>query len=150
MIVVDASLATKLIFREDGSDAALAFVENHQGELCGPDLLLSEVCAAIVRRANEDKRSAPFATEAIERWAEGWDTVFVAHRLTADPVARAGTLAIAIGHPLADCIYLALAMDLECDLATCDVRFRDRAIALYPSVRLLSDYVDRPNPGAGR
>lgn len=41
MIVVDASLAAKLIFDEPGSAAALQFVATHPGDLRGPELLLS-------------------------------------------------------------------------------------------------------------
>jgi predicted nucleic acid-binding protein len=45
-----------------------------------------------------------------------------------------------MSHPIKDCIYLALAMEQDRELATCDHRFQKRAVALYPKVKLLRDY----------
>lgn len=53
----------------------------------------------------------------------------------------ASALAIQLGHPLKDCLYLALARELGCALATCDVRFRNRALEAYPDIKLLTYYV---------
>ena len=53
---------------------------------------------------------------------------------------RAALIALTLGHPLADCIYLSLARELRCGLATCDGKFVERAVRLYPEIRLLEDY----------
>lgn len=45
-----------------------------------------------------------------------------------------------LGHPVKDCLYLALAMELRCDVATRDAKFIARARKIYPAVRHLSDY----------
>lgn len=39
MIVVDASLATKWFLNEADSDRARRFLNDKQGQLCGPDVL---------------------------------------------------------------------------------------------------------------
>ncbi len=38
-------------------------------------------------------------------------------------------IAMALSDPVADCVYLALARSLSCDLVTADERFATRAIA---------------------
>jgi predicted nucleic acid-binding protein len=142
VIVVDASLACKWLFPERQSAAALAFLQTYRGQLAAPDLLLSEVGAAIVRQANTDKALAPVMSTTAEDWIANWRAGLVAaHRIDPELLEFAVNAAIALGHPLADCVYLALAERLGCDLATCDVRFRDRAVMRYPRVRLLEDYV---------
>jgi predicted nucleic acid-binding protein len=55
-------------------------------------------------------------------------------------VAEAAGIALRLGHPLADCLYLALAIELDCDLATCDAKFQARASSAYPRVQLLSEF----------
>lgn len=139
MIVVDASLATKWFLREQESDAALRFLEDHGTVLNGPDLLLSEVSGAIVRRANMYDAFQPLALDVLGEWLTTWETIS-AHRITAQRAERASRLAMSLGHPLADCVYLQLAVELGCDLATCDAKFRDRAVAIYPGIRLLSHF----------
>jgi predicted nucleic acid-binding protein len=46
-------------------------------------------------------------------------------------------LAIDIGHPLKDCVYLVLAMELDCELVTCDARFAKKAKSVWGRVRVL-------------
>ncbi len=142
MIVVDASLAAKWFLREPETQDALQFLADHGHRLCGPDLLFSEVAGAIVRRANMAVWTVAEATEALEKWAEGWARGEIeAHRVTSYILYEGGKLALTLGHPLSDCIYLALAIELGCELATCDAKFRAKAVGLYPTIRLLADYL---------
>ncbi len=109
--------------------------------VCGPDLLFTEVAAAIVARANAKKEIAPDALKALEKWIVAWsDHLVRPHRVTQRRLYEAGKLAIALGHPLKDCIYLALAMELSCPLATCDAKFLAKAVSIYPEVKLLHDF----------
>jgi predicted nucleic acid-binding protein len=48
-------------------------------------------------------------------------------------------LAQTLGHTLKDCLYLALARELDCDFLTCDARFVAKAALLSPRARLLED-----------
>lgn len=141
MIVVDASLATKWFVGEQDQDLAITFLENFDRSICAPDLLLTEVSGAIVRRANSDKGFADDARSALERVMLFWDHGGIAlHRLTTDRVARAARIALELGHPLADCVYLSLAIELDCDLATCDAKFHAKSAGRYPGTRMLAEY----------
>jgi predicted nucleic acid-binding protein len=140
MIVVDASLAVKWMLWEADTPDAIAFLRS-SGELVAPDLLFIEVAGAIVRRGNEDKAIQDDALRAVEMWTIAWsDHVVKNYRVTLRRLFTASRIALQIGNPLKDCIYLGLAMELKCELATCDARFRAKAAALYPRIRLLEDY----------
>ena len=68
IVVVDASLAAKWMLWEADSRDALRFLLHRGRELCGPDILFTEVAGAIVRRANERKEIAADALEALRKW----------------------------------------------------------------------------------
>lgn len=125
---------------EADSIVALDFLRAHQPELCGPDLMFLEVASVIVRRANENKGLRADALAALNRWTVGWDNHMVRpYPLTPTRLQEAGKLAIGVGHPLKDCIYLALAIELDCELRTCDARFLVKAKLAWPKVRMLRD-----------
>ncbi len=141
MIVVDASLAVKWLLWETDTPAAIDFLRSHGGELAAPELIFLEVAGVIVRRANENKSIHADALRALEKWTIAWsDHVVKNFRVTQRRLFRASSLALRLGHPLKDCLYLALAQELRADLATCDAKFRTRALSLYPPIRLLSEF----------
>ena len=141
MIVVDASVAVKWLLAESGSAAAIALLRGRRSELAAPDLLLVEAAGAVVRRVNDRTLSREDGAATLERWwvgANSGDVIF--HRADAGLLRRAAVTAIGLGHPLKDCVYLALAIELGCELVTCDAKFRDRAADAYPRVRHLNEY----------
>ena len=141
MIVVDASLAAKWTVPEPDSSRALDFLATYGSDLHGPDLIFVEVASAIVRRANADRSLAAAALDALDKWTAAWPLhVIRSHRVTQRRLFDAGTTALQLGHPIKDCIYLALAIEFDCDLATCDARFATKARDRWPRVRLLADY----------
>jgi predicted nucleic acid-binding protein len=141
IVVVDASLAAKWMLWEAESGDALKFLYHRGRDLCGPDTLFTEVAGAIVRRANERKEIAADALEALRKWTIAWgDHVVRPHRVTQRRLYEAGKLAISLGHPLKDCIYLGLAIELGCPLATCDAKLVAKAGPIYPAVRLLQQF----------
>jgi predicted nucleic acid-binding protein len=138
MIVVDASLAAKWIIVEPNSAAALAFLEECADPLVAPDLIAIEVASAIVRRANMDKALGETMRDASARWANLLDAQTITlRRPTSSDILEATNLAIDLGHPLKDSIYLALAMEMGCDLITCDARFAEKAKGVWARVRVL-------------
>ena len=140
MIVVDASLIVKLFRDEPHSDLAEQLYVEHRGELAAPDLLAVEVAAALVRNANMFKPSRPFIEASLAEWGVVLhDATIALHRVNAQSLADAARLAIDLGHPLKDCIYLALAMELKCDLVTCDARFAAKVRGVWPGVRVLGE-----------
>jgi predicted nucleic acid-binding protein len=141
-IVVDASLAVKWFLLEANSSAARDVLATEIGRIAVPAVFGIEVCAALVREANNDKANTSAMRSAIARLTELiGDGSILAHDQTPAQITRAADIAINLGHPLKDCIYLALAMDLNCDLITCDARFAAKARGVWDRVRVLGDVV---------
>ena len=141
-IIVDASLAVKWFLLEANSDAARKVLETHIGEIAVPALFGIEVAATLVREANADKPNAHYMRDAIARLTHLMeDGSILIHDQPPGQLARAANIAIDLGHPLKDCLYLALAMELGCDLVTCDARFAEKAQAIWDGVRVLGDWV---------
>ena len=61
-------------------------------------------------------------------------------RTTEDTSLQAGSVALTLGHPIQEFMYLSHGIKLDCVLATCDGRFSNKARAVYWSVRLLGDF----------
>lgn len=141
MIVVDASLAAKWFLAEVDSDEAQRFFQSRRAALHGPDVLMVEVARALVTASNTRRMTSAEARSAIEVWLELLeDAVVTLHRVEPRHLRRATRLALDLGHPLPDCLYLALAIELDCEFVTCDAKFRDKAVSLHPRVRLLSEF----------
>jgi predicted nucleic acid-binding protein len=137
MIIVDASLAAKWIFWEADSEQALDFWNVNAGHLGAPDLIAVEVAAAAVRRANMEKLLADDMKEALAAWGRIMSgSSLQQFRMTPSRILSASGLAISIGHPLKDCVYLVLAMELDCELVTCDARFAKKAKDVWDRVRV--------------
>jgi predicted nucleic acid-binding protein len=139
MIVVDASLVVKWFIDEADSDLALDLLSRFEAELAGPDFLAIEVSRALVAAINARRIAADAGRAALQTWfvaiAERRIALFEANVGLLD---RAAALALDLGHPLADCLYLALAIERDADLVTCDLRFHRRAAGVHPRMRLLN------------
>jgi predicted nucleic acid-binding protein len=111
--VIDASVAIKWVVDEPGTSAALA-LRRHR--LFAPDLLAAECANILWKKARLGELSAEevlFAARLLQRA----DIELVPMRGLLEPATR---LAIALDHPAYDCIYVALAESLGCDLVTAD------------------------------
>jgi predicted nucleic acid-binding protein len=140
VIVVDASLAAKWFLPEPGSAEAASILESNSGGVIGPDLLGIEVCATLVRGANMVKTNRADALKSLHTFKVMIDGGIISlWRTSAAQQHRAARHAIDLGHPLKDCIYLVLAMELRCPLVTCDARFAAKARGVWNQVRLLGD-----------
>ena len=138
MIVVDASLAVKWYLDELWADEAHALLVDNLGEISAPDIFISEVVGVLVRRANIDKSKRQDSELSIDRFMALFVNAGIAAvRASPGTVANAANLALDLGHPLKDCIYLALAMELGCELVTCDARFAAKAKGVWAGVRVL-------------
>lgn len=138
MIVIDASLAVKWFIDEPLSDEAETLLQEQSGAIAVPALFLSEVCGALVRRANLTPALRPAVDESMARFEAmlAGDAIVVKDMDVADVVA-AGQLALDLGHPIKDCLYLQLAMTMDCPLITCDARFAAKAREVWAGVRVL-------------
>ncbi len=138
MIVVDASLALKWYLDETLSDEADEWFTENEGDIVVPHVFLIEVIGALVRRANIDKKLRLESQASVARFVALFKEQLIRIE-DAGPqrMAQAGALALDLGHPLKDCIYLALAMELGCELMTCDARFAAKAKGVWAGVRVL-------------
>ncbi|MBY0392330.1 MAG: type II toxin-antitoxin system VapC family toxin, partial [Novosphingobium sp.] len=118
MIILDASVAVKWFIREISSDEADRLLGSAE-PLFAPDLFVIEVAAALVRKANMDKSNRSASEAGLASFGEmlAHDVVRIEATRMPDMMA-ASRLALDLGHPLKDCIYLALAMKMGCELLT--------------------------------
>jgi len=133
MVVIDASVAVKWVLSETGSDAADALLDQ---DLMAPVLWLAEAANVLWRKARTGDISAE---QASARLSELMNAPVAS--LPMEPyLERALKLATEIGHPVYDCIYLALALQHQTHVVTADHRFAAAAStpALAGGVRLLT------------
>ena len=132
-IVIDASVAVKWVVDERGTDAALALRDQ---QLIAPALWLAEAANALWRHV---RLGEMVSGEALARIAE-LTKAPVASFAIEPQVPRALQIATEIGHPVYDCLYLALALDRGAIVVTDDRRFA-AAVNSHPEltsrVRLL-------------
>ncbi len=135
-IVLDASVAAKWFLTEAGADKATDILEGG-ASVAAPALIAVEIAAAITRRHRVGE--LPEA-QAELRLAEARDLFGSTAIVLVDDIAllpRASEIAIALKHPLQDCLYIACAEKLGVDLITADPKFLERAAPQFPFVRSL-------------
>jgi predicted nucleic acid-binding protein len=138
MIVLDASVTVKWFASEPGSAEARSLVHSSE-ELVAPELTQVEVASALVKKALRQQLNLEEAQEALTLWFEAIKDGDIVLLPDADYVAAASELALQLAHPLADCLYLALAERLGVPLITADRAFVRRAERRSRLVQLLED-----------
>ena len=122
-MIVDASVAFKWIFVEEGSEAAKALLD--RDDLRAPNLLLVELGNALWKKGMRGElgdQAAYAAQLAIV-------SSFVSTVSEAELVPRAVQMALSLEHAIYDCIYLALAERAGDILVTADQRFWSKVSA---------------------
>jgi len=131
--VIDASVAIKWVVEEEDSEAAAGYLG---GAIHAPELLLVECANALTRRIRRGEATLVQARGAFNDLA----SLPFAFRPDRTLAGHALTLAMQLGHAVYDCLYLALALDLDGFVITADRRFKaaaDRVGIDPPRVRLL-------------
>lgn len=124
-MIIDASVAFKLVVEEPGSEAAIAWLG--QTDLAAPTLIHAEVGNGLWKLVR--KRELVDDGEIAARLA---DLARYVRTLDETPlIGRALRLAIDLAHPIYDCVYLAMAESMDDQLLTADGRFV-RAVASTP------------------
>ena len=132
-LVIDASIAIKWVVEEEGTEAALAL--RNKAELIAPDLIIAECANILWKKVQRDELSESEALIAA-RLLQSGNVEILATRSLLEMATR---LAIELGHPAYDCIYLALAIQGDCRFVTADKSFvrkissaplADRVVAL--------------------
>jgi len=133
-IVIDASVAVKWVIAEAGSEAADALLNQ---DLMAPVLWLAEAANSLWRRV----RLGDITAEQAGVRLSGLLEAPVASLPIQPYLERALRLATEIGHPIYDCLYLAVALHHDATVVTADRRFASAASrpALEGRVRLLGE-----------
>jgi predicted nucleic acid-binding protein len=116
-LVVDASVATKWVLPEDGSDRAIALRRPGE-EFVAPGLIAAEIGNAVWKRVTWKDFSTADALRALEIAMVHFSRLMPMEGLA----MRATEIAIELRHPIYDCFYLALAERERCPLVTADKR----------------------------
>ncbi len=120
MLVIDASVAVKWVVAEKGTDQAVglraAFV------FLAPELIVAECANILWKKALRDELSREEAVMAARLLVRS-GVQLVGHSGLGE-IATA--LAIDLGHPAYDCLYLALARVRSCRFVTADRRLLAR------------------------
>jgi predicted nucleic acid-binding protein len=117
LLVVDASVVVKCVVEEAGTPEALAIVAEH--EILAPDLLLAESRNAILTKVRR-LILTPEEGYRAERSLNGLSIRIVP---SVQLLAEAFAIAMELGEPIYDCIYLAAALALDTKLITADESF---------------------------
>ena len=117
-VVVDASVAAKWLIAEPDSAIAAGLLDR-SFDLHAPRLLASEIANMLWRKA-------------LQGFLDEYEAVRLAAALLAMPLkwrddeatcVKALRIAVELGHPAYDCIYLALALRIGAKVVTADKRF---------------------------
>lgn len=117
-LILDASVAVKLVVEEPGSTAAEQIL-TRDGERIAPDWILAEVAHALWNKARHQGLSRVQAELGLETLPTYFDRIVPAAPLMRDAIA----LAFELQHAVYDCLYLALARSEGGTLVTADRAF---------------------------
>ena len=137
MVVVDASVAVKVYVAEVGSDAAAELMSG-PGRLLAPELIGVEVAGALCRRARNGEIAAGEAEARSREWLADFSSGMLVLTPDRELLPEAVALSTKLKHPLADCLYLAVAVRAGAPLVTADRTFHKRAKPLYKPVTMLA------------
>lgn len=119
-MIVDASVAVKWLVEEEDSDIARALLG--RVDLIAPTLIHAEVANAIWKKRRRGELSDDPELAALPDMLAS-----VLQTMDETPmIGLALAIALELGHPIYDCIYLAVAETLDQELVTADDRFRKR------------------------
>ena len=137
--MVDASVVAKWLLPEEGDAAALSLQQRYyrvELELLAPRLLIAEVGSALSKRVRRGQLSREAAAVCFDR------LLVYAPILVESAAVDTAAFHLALAHRAAvyDCLYLALALEQQCDLITADERFARSLGPAFPGIRLLREF----------
>ena len=135
-IVVDGSVAAKWYFAEPGHEAAdrvLAARIAGEHELLAPDLIVPEFVNVLWKRVRRQECSRAAAQVVLELWEVDRPSLVA----SSDLATQAFELATALDQSVYDCLYLALALEIEAPLVTADRQLARAARSVSAQVELI-------------
>jgi predicted nucleic acid-binding protein len=136
-VVVDASAAAKWVLVEPGHDDAVRLWDSYAaGEvpLIAPDLLMMELASLLSKQCRRKQISSGVARAALTGLLDSSPELVEAR----PRIPAAFELSIRFQISLWHAVYFALALEMQCDLITADVRLYNSISRYYPLVRTLS------------
>lgn len=125
MVIIDASVAVKWYVVEALHAEAREIMADAGDRLAAPDIILTEVANAHRRKVAEGMATREQALEALDDLPRCFSRI-----IPADATLRvAFDIALDIGHPFPDCVYLACAVMNDASLVTDDRKFLEKAVA---------------------
>jgi predicted nucleic acid-binding protein len=118
MIVVDANIILAWALKSRWTEIAIGLVRRGT-VLIAPEIAVSEVTNALWMLAAREPGRRQDALDALREFPRILNEVVPTINLR----FRAFELALELGHPVYDCLYLALAIERDCVLPTADMRF---------------------------
>ena len=128
VLVVDASVGVKWVVDEIGSEIAAGLIAGRR--LLVPDLFWIETANALSAKV---RRSELTRAQARDAWHDLSQAPVLTRPATPESLTPALGLAQDLGHPVYDCVYLALAVSENCRVVTADRRFAD-VVRAQPSL----------------
>ncbi len=139
-LVVDASVAVKWLVTETHSDVADALLAADMRHVA-PDLIVVEVANALRKKVFGKEIVLEQARQSLRALPD-----FFVDLVNSATLARdAFDIANSVNHPVADCVYLALADSLNADFVTADLKMINRFLATRHAERIksLADFDQR-------
>lgn len=118
ILVVDSSVAVKLIVNEPGHEAAQGALAR-EGEWIAPDWLMIEIASALAQKVRLEGLAINQARRAYAAMS-----AFINRFVASEPMLLdAFALSVRLNHALYECLYLALAVREKATLLTADGKF---------------------------
>ncbi|MFT4182877.1 MAG: type II toxin-antitoxin system VapC family toxin [Rhizobium sp.] len=115
-LVVDASIAIKWVIEEDGTPLAVGLRQNHR--FAAPDLLTAECASILWKKTQRNELTSGEAAMAAKLLERSNIELFGMRSL----LATATEVAVSLGHPAYDCMYICLAASHNWRFVTADER----------------------------
>lgn len=115
-LVVDASIAAKWFVEEAGREQALPLLDLPDRQ--APDLIVAEVANVVWKKAVRGQVTDAQARAICGALPRYFETLHASEALIESAIG----IALALRHPIYDCLYLACAMRLGTGLVTADRR----------------------------
>ena len=141
--VVDASVVVKWFIEEpycQNAEALLVDFRNNRLNLAAPDHIVAEVASTLWKRSTLRKEIS--VSEANGSLA---DFLQIGIQLHPAPALMKAALRLAgqVRHTVYDMLYVALAVQLQCEFITADGKMVNKVRATFPFVRWLGDISPR-------
>ena len=133
-------MVVKWLLQENDRHKALALQDLYAEEklkLIAPQILIIEVASVLAKRCRREELTPGAAHRCFEQLLEDSPALHSSEHLN----RAAFRLAVEHRRPIYDCLYLALALDHDCDLVTADEKFVTAMQGAFPCVCLLKDYI---------